>query len=186
MLSKIESNLSAKLRDRNYRHKFFKGRADDEIASHLLEFRKKRSLSQTALAKLCGMKQSAISRIEKSSYSRWTFTTLWRVAKALDVRVEVIFTDMADVIAEYERREQGVSPTTASITNEVVPGVLETVISVGEQASRLGSGDARGFMLPPGIEVVMTQSLLPQTFGMIYKTILNQDAVSASTNAVPS
>jgi len=145
MLSTIKSYLSAKLKDKNYRHKFFKGRTEDDVASQLIEFRKKRRLSQAALAKLCGMKQSAVSRIEKSSYSRWNFTTLWRVAKALDVRVQVIFTDMADVIAEYERRECDVRPTAAEITNEA------TVCSVGGSTARF---------IPLG------EPLNPATFGI--------------------
>jgi transcriptional regulator with XRE-family HTH domain len=98
MLFPIKTDLIKKLKDKNYRHKFFRGRAEDEVASQLQEFRKKRVLTQQALAGRCGMKQSAISRIEQA------FSTLWRIAKALDVRVRVIFEDMNNVISEYESR----------------------------------------------------------------------------------
>jgi transcriptional regulator with XRE-family HTH domain len=162
MLSQIKSYLNEKLRDRSYRHKFFKGRAEDEVASQLIAFRKKRRLSQTALARLCGMKQSAVSRIEKSTYSRWNFTTLWRVAKALDVRVQVRFTDMADVIAEYERREcGGLSPTI--ITNEVT---LDTMPVPGQS------------------EANVAQWQLSQNLGAIHKTSQRQAADSSLANVV--
>jgi transcriptional regulator with XRE-family HTH domain len=105
MLFPIKNNLIQKLKDRTYRHKFFRGRAEDEVAAQLQEFRKKRDLTQDALAGQCGMKQSAISRIEKASYSKWSFSTLWRLAEALDVRIRVVIEDMDDVIRDYEARE---------------------------------------------------------------------------------
>ncbi|HEY0704436.1 MAG TPA: helix-turn-helix transcriptional regulator [Candidatus Acidoferrales bacterium] len=106
MLSQIRLKIAEKLKDRDYRHKFFRGRAEDEVATQLLEFRKKRGLTQQDLAEKCGMKQSAISRIEKSSYSKWNFSTLWRLAQALDVRIRVVVDDMRDVVREYEVREK--------------------------------------------------------------------------------
>src|SRR5271156_4990714 len=117
MLFPIKTDLIQKLKDKNYRHKFFRGRAEDEVASQLQEFRKKRVLTQQALAGRCGMKQSAISRIEQASYSKWSFSTLWRIAKALDVRIRVVIDDMNDVIGEYESR--------ANQTPAVATGVPE-------------------------------------------------------------
>src|ERR1700674_4323559 len=106
MLSPIKSNLATKLKDREYRHRFFRGRAQDEIAYQLRRARKERKLKQSELEKLSGMKQSAISRIEQASYSKWNFNTLLRIAKALDLRVRVQIDFAEDVIREYEQREQ--------------------------------------------------------------------------------
>jgi transcriptional regulator with XRE-family HTH domain len=105
MLSSINTNIARKLKKAEYRHKFFRGRAQDELAYQLRRFRKKRGLKQSELAPLCGMKQSAISRIEQASYSRWSFNTLLRIAKALDVRVRIVIDDTTDVIREYEQIE---------------------------------------------------------------------------------
>ncbi len=113
MLSPIKTTISQKLKNKNYRHAFFRGRAQDEIAYDLRRFRKERGLNQSELAQLCGMKQSAISRIEQASYSKWNFSTLWRIAEALDVRVRVKIDDMADALNEYERLENGESFTYA-------------------------------------------------------------------------
>lgn len=131
MLSQIRMNLLEKLKDKNYRHRFFKGRTEDDLASKLIEFRKKRGLSQAALARLCGMKQSAVSRIEKASYSRWSFATLWRVAKALDVRVQVIFTGMEDVIREYEIRYSDRNLTLGDIANQASAAAVIQGITSG-------------------------------------------------------
>jgi transcriptional regulator with XRE-family HTH domain len=105
MLSPIKSNIGQKLKNRGYRQRFFKGRAEDQIAYELRRFRKERGLKQSELAALCGMKQSAISRIEQASYSKWNFSTLWRIADALDVRVRVTIDDSTYAIQEYEQRE---------------------------------------------------------------------------------
>jgi transcriptional regulator with XRE-family HTH domain len=130
MLSPIKTNISQKLRDKRYRDAFFRGRGQDEIAHDLRRFRKERGLNQGELARLCGMKQSAISRIEQASYSKWNFTTLWRIARALDVRVRVTIEDAKEAVREYERRESleqdyssSVSPVRQSLSAEV-PNVV--------------------------------------------------------------
>jgi|SRR5271156_3003953 len=102
MLSPIKTNLSQKLKDKGYRERFFRGRVQDEIAFQLKAARKKRGRKQSALAQLSGMKQSAISRLEQSSYSKWNFKTLLRIASALDLRIRVNFDFAEDVIAAYE------------------------------------------------------------------------------------
>jgi transcriptional regulator with XRE-family HTH domain len=105
MLSPIKTNIAEKLKNKGYRTRFFRGRTQDEIAFTLRAARKKRKLTQPELEKLSGMKQSAISRIEQASYSRWNFKTLLRLAESLDLRVRVVFDYAEDVIKEYERRE---------------------------------------------------------------------------------
>jgi transcriptional regulator with XRE-family HTH domain len=107
MLSPIKTNLSQKLKDRAYRQRFFRGRAQDEIAYQLRALRKERKLAQKELEKLSGMKQSAISRIEQASYCSWNFQTLLKIADALDLRVRVIFERAEDVIREYETKYEG-------------------------------------------------------------------------------
>jgi transcriptional regulator with XRE-family HTH domain len=81
----------------------------DEIAYQLRSARKKRKLTQPELEKISGMKQSAISRIEQASYSRWNFKTLLRLADALDVRMRFTLDYAEDVIREYEQLENRVS-----------------------------------------------------------------------------
>jgi transcriptional regulator with XRE-family HTH domain len=132
MLSPIKSKISLKLRDKHYRHAFFRGRAQDEIAYDLRRFRKERGLNQSELAQLCGMKQSAISRIEQASYSKWNFSTLWRIADALDVRVRVTIDDSTCAMREYEQRESleqnysfTVSPSQQSLSVEVAGTVSD-------------------------------------------------------------
>ena len=106
MISPVKTNLSEKLKDKGYRHRFFRGREQDEIAQRIRELREFRNMKQLDLARESTMKQSAISRVEQASYSSWNLKTLWRLAEALDVRLRVIFEPMEEVIREYEAREK--------------------------------------------------------------------------------
>lgn len=119
MLSPIKTNLAEKLKDKGYRHRFFRGRAQDEIAAELKLARKKRHLKQKELERLSGMKQSAISRIEQASYSKWNFATLLKLAEALDLRVRVKFEYAEDVIREYQDRELMAHSDAGSMSGEV-------------------------------------------------------------------
>lgn len=103
----IRLSIAKKLGDRKYRAAFFRARAQDDVASAVRGLRKKRKLKQGRLAELCGTKQSAISRIEQSEYSAWNFSTLLRVATALDAKVRVIFEPAEDVILGYALAELG-------------------------------------------------------------------------------
>ena len=129
LTSPIKLNLAEKLKDRGYFHRFFRGRAQDEVASQIKELREMRGLKQKELAKLCKTHQSAISRLEQATYSRWSVNTLWGLAEALGARVRIIFEPMEDVIKEYEEMEREVpvsevieEPYTAVIW-EQLPGL---------------------------------------------------------------
>jgi transcriptional regulator with XRE-family HTH domain len=106
MLSTIRLNLAERLKNRVFRRKYFRTQSQHDVAQQIRELRTKRELRQVDLARDAKMQQSAVSRIEQADYSSWTFTTLLRVADALDARVRVFFEPAEDVIKDYEMREQ--------------------------------------------------------------------------------
>jgi DNA-binding XRE family transcriptional regulator len=110
MISPIKTDIVEKLRDKQYRSRFFRGRAQDELAYQLREARKKRKMTQSKLGKDSAMKQSAISRMEQASYPYWNFQSLLRLADAMDLRVRVILDYAEDVIGEYERHKTAREP----------------------------------------------------------------------------
>ena len=61
-----------------------------ELARMLIENRAKKGLTQTALAKKVGTKQSAIARLESGQYNPTVFF-LGKVAKALDTNLLISF-----------------------------------------------------------------------------------------------
>jgi transcriptional regulator with XRE-family HTH domain len=101
MLRSVSLGLGALLRDRTRRKEFFRRFTQDEIAMQIRDWRKQRGLTQAALAKLTGMKQSAVSRVEKADYAAWNFATLVRVAEALDGRWKITFVPSEDAIKYF-------------------------------------------------------------------------------------
>jgi transcriptional regulator with XRE-family HTH domain len=104
-LNPIRLKLSEKLRDWTYFHKFFDERTRDDLATQLRELRELRGMSQVKFAAESGMKQSAVSRIEQSDYSGWTYKTLMRAAMTLRARLKIEFIPAERVIVEYKDRE---------------------------------------------------------------------------------
>lgn len=121
-ITSIEFNIAEKLeKDKSYRSRFFRGQAQGLIAMRIRKLRKKRKKNQTDLAKECKMKQSAISRIEQADYSGWSFNTLFRVADALDARLQVSFDLAEDIIDLYRDKEADTKQCdqTKALTNEL-------------------------------------------------------------------
>lgn len=101
----IKPRISEKLADPEYFSKFFDERTRDEVATQLRELRELRELSQVRFAGLSGMHQSAVSRIEQSDYSGWTYKTLLRAAMTLRARLKIEFIPAEKVIDEYREKE---------------------------------------------------------------------------------
>lgn len=59
------------------------------VAESLRRLRKARGLTQVQLARLARTKQPQISRMEQPSYEQWSYSSLRRIARALDAEVSV-------------------------------------------------------------------------------------------------
>lgn len=62
-----------------------------EIAQQIYNLRKQRNLSQKEFAKLVGMKQSVISRLESADYHGYRVDTLERIARAMNQELHFHF-----------------------------------------------------------------------------------------------
>ncbi len=107
----IDLNLPEKLRDREYRQKFFLAESSAQIAAQLIALRKRRDLNQQQVAELIGTQQPAISRIEKADYQSWSFSILRKVADALDARLQVSIEPAEDILYEYDEDHLNVENT---------------------------------------------------------------------------
>jgi transcriptional regulator with XRE-family HTH domain len=136
LISVVKLNLTEKLkRNRAFRKKFFETTAKEEVAAQIRELRRRRKMRQADLAKATHMKQSAVSRLEQANYSRWSFTTLLRVADSLDARVKVTFQDAQDVITEYERGDKERVQMALAFEKANLSGCIQD--RTGEQLSRV-------------------------------------------------
>ena len=70
-------------------------RANDAVARRIAALRQQAGLSQRQLAKLVGTTASVICRLEDADYEGHSLTMLYRIAAALNRRVEVRFVSAA-------------------------------------------------------------------------------------------
>jgi len=136
-ISPIKLSIAKKLKeDKDYARRFFRRRAQSEIAMSIRELRDKRHMRQVDLATKSDMKQSAVSRIEQAEYSSWSLVTLFRVAEALDARLRVVFEPIENVIEQYEQKDtvtnlEQIHYATVSSTEALVSNVvLQNLFSV--------------------------------------------------------
>jgi transcriptional regulator with XRE-family HTH domain len=102
----IKIDLPTKLRDPEYRRKFFWAETSAKIADQLVKLRKRRDVSQKELADQLGTKQPAISRAERADYQNWNLNTLRSIADALNARLRVLIEPTEDIIDEYAETEE--------------------------------------------------------------------------------
>jgi transcriptional regulator with XRE-family HTH domain len=84
-------------------HKEYRDSLSDEhvntwLAFQIKSLREKRGWSQEQLGQKTGMAQARISLMENPDYSRYTLTTLRRIAHAFDVALDVRFKTFGHVI----------------------------------------------------------------------------------------
>lgn len=137
-LRPIRLRLSEKLADVEYFSKFFDERTRDEVATQLRELRELRGLSQVKFATESGMHQSAVSRIEQSDYSGWTYKTLLRAAQTLRARLKIEFVPAERVINEYKAREaerESTAEASEAVYRAMVQSAAGSGFSSGPDAS---------------------------------------------------
>lgn len=105
-LSSIDLGLAERLRDRNFRREWFRAELEDQVPDKFRALREARELTQEELARLADMKQSAISRFEKSRDASWKLETLMKLAEALDAQLTISLTPAEDVLKKYASDEK--------------------------------------------------------------------------------
>ncbi|MBU1690510.1 MAG: helix-turn-helix domain-containing protein [Gammaproteobacteria bacterium] len=80
-----------KWRNQEYRHSYMEAAIEQGVAWQIKINREKRNLSQGELANMIGSQQSAISRVEDTSYGRHRLETLTKIANAFDCALQVRF-----------------------------------------------------------------------------------------------
>ncbi len=106
----IDLKLSEKLKDRDYRRKFFLADCSARIAAQIIALRKRRGLDQQQVAELIGARQTAISRVENADYQNWNFNTLREIANALDARIRVLIEPSEDILRQYDGANDAEQP----------------------------------------------------------------------------
>ena len=124
-LQSIDNRIAGRLKsDREFRKEWYRAELEYGIPEQFRSLREFRDLTQAELANMIGMKQSAVSRFEKSTEPNWKFETLLRIADALDAQLVVGLEKSEDVIKRFEREELQAQPK---------PAIAETAQIVDRQ-----------------------------------------------------
>ena len=110
-LTTIDLNISRRLRSKEFRREWFRAQLEYGVPEQFRALREERHMTQTKLAAETGMKQSAISRFEKSTDAAWKLETLITLADSLDAQLQIRVVKYEDVIASVEREEQAAKTT---------------------------------------------------------------------------
>ena len=105
MLRSIDLKLRERLQNREFRIQWYRAQLEASVPDMFRELREARSLTQKQLAAAAEMKQSAISRFEKSDEANWKIETLLKLADALDAQLSITLTRSEDVIERYKVSE---------------------------------------------------------------------------------
>jgi transcriptional regulator with XRE-family HTH domain len=104
-LHSIDLRLGAQLKELAFRRAWFRAELEAKVPEMFRDLREFRDLTQSDMAQLAGMKQSAVSRFEKSRDATWKLETLLTLAEALDAQLSITLEASESVIARYEREE---------------------------------------------------------------------------------
>jgi transcriptional regulator with XRE-family HTH domain len=92
--------LRRRFQDRKYRYAYLNSFLDTSIAAQIRALREARNMSQQDLAAAIGTKQSGVSALENVNYSRWSLSTLRKLAEAFDVALVVKFVSHGEALEE--------------------------------------------------------------------------------------
>jgi transcriptional regulator with XRE-family HTH domain len=101
-MTDLKTNLKSKFRDKEYAHAYIQSHVVTRIASQLLVLRKNKNWTQKQLAEAASISQEKISKYENADFSSLTFRTLYKLAEAFDVSLQVIFTEFSKSIEDIE------------------------------------------------------------------------------------
>lgn len=90
----FQEDLKKRLKDPKFRKAWEEPTGDIylDTALEILKAREEKKLSQKELAKMVGTSQQAIARLESPTYRGRNLSTLEKVAKALNKKLEIRFT----------------------------------------------------------------------------------------------
>jgi len=102
-VSDLLQALRAEFRDPDYRYAYAESFLNTKLATQIKILREQRQKTQAELSAAIGTKQSGFSRFEDVNHSVWKTDTLWKIARALDVRVDIAFKTFGTLAEEKQR-----------------------------------------------------------------------------------
>jgi transcriptional regulator with XRE-family HTH domain len=101
-MSAKRDRLRKRFANPDYRHGYFNAFLNTTLAAQIKALRERQSSTQAQLAAKIGTVQSGVSTLENVNYSRWSVSTLRKLARAFDVGLIVRFASFGEVLGEIE------------------------------------------------------------------------------------
>lgn len=99
----FEKWLDKELQDNNFKKGYEQKLIQLRIAEQIIQSRKAQQLTQMELAKRAGTSQTAIARMEKASYTGYSFKTLQKVADALNCYINIAIIPVSPMVQQETR-----------------------------------------------------------------------------------
>lgn len=101
-MSKLTKLMTTKFKNSEYRKAFVKQNIFSSVAHQIQLIREHRGWSQKDLAEKIGTKQSAVSRLEDPAYGKYSISTLFKLADAFDLGLQIKFVSWATLTKEVD------------------------------------------------------------------------------------
>lgn len=95
-------DLKSEFQDEDYRYAYAESFLNSKLATQIKTLREQRKKTQADIGLAVGTKQSGFSRFEDVNHSVWKTDTLWKIARALGVRLNISFETFSSLIEEKE------------------------------------------------------------------------------------
>ena len=102
-MSDLRKSLIDEFQDPDYRYGYAESFLNTKIATQIKILREQRGKKQSELGVLIGTKQSGFSRFEDVNHPVWKTDTLWKIARALNVRLDISFKSFGSLIDDKEK-----------------------------------------------------------------------------------
>ena len=148
----ISSKKLAKLANTEYRHSYLKEMVTGWVVHQIKQLRQDRNWSQAELGTRAGDKpQSTIARLESADYGNWSSASLFELADAFDVALDIRFVPW---------------PVFIENTDDTSPGAMSVPSFSTEQFHATATGYASGntgMMIANSAVAVLTGGVVAQT-----------------------
>jgi len=98
----LRQNLTVEFQNKDYRYAYAESFLNTKLASQIKTLRQQRDMTQSQVAEVMDIKQPGYARFEDVNHSVWKTDTLWDIARALGVRVNISFESFGSLIEEKE------------------------------------------------------------------------------------
>jgi transcriptional regulator with XRE-family HTH domain len=90
-MNDLFQNLKSEFQNEEYRYAYAGSFLNTKLAAQIKTLREQRRMTQAEVAARMGIKQPGYRRFEDSNHSVWKTDSLWSIARALGVRVNISF-----------------------------------------------------------------------------------------------